>query len=98
MGPLQAPSAGFALVTASSLVWGDKTRHIKNREKEGALALDGCCLVKKTTINKQLAEMTVGMMERERGWGGAYGGVLSLRRGRQIEQQQKYKKICCGLR
>ncbi len=39
------------------------------------------------------------MMERERGWGGAYGGVLSLRAGWQIERREKYKnKICHGLR
>jgi hypothetical protein len=31
-------------------------------------------------------------MERERGWGGVYGGwVLSLCVGRQIEQCKKYK-------
>jgi hypothetical protein len=40
-----------------------------------------------------------GMMERERGWGGAYGRVLSLCAGRRIEQRKKYNnKICCGLR
>jgi hypothetical protein len=39
------------------------------------------------------------MKERERGWGGACGGVLSLYAGRQIEQCQKcMNKICCGLR
>jgi hypothetical protein len=37
---------------------------------------------KKETINKQLVETMEGMMERERGWGGAYGGVLPLRAGR----------------
>jgi hypothetical protein len=40
-----------------------------------------------------------GMMERERGWGGAYGGVLSLHAGWRIEQRKKYKnKKCRGLR
>jgi hypothetical protein len=39
------------------------------------------------------------MMERERGWGGAYVGVMSLHAEQQIEQRKKYKnKICCGLR
>jgi hypothetical protein len=39
------------------------------------------------------------MMERERGWGGEYGGVLSLHVGQQIERHKKYKnKICCGFR
>jgi hypothetical protein len=43
----------------------------------------------KKTINKLLAEMMEGMMVRERGWGGAYGGVLSLCAGWQIEQRKK---------
>ncbi len=48
MGPLQVPSAGFALARAGSLDWGDKTRHIENRERGGALALGGRHLVKKS--------------------------------------------------
>jgi hypothetical protein len=54
---------------------------------------------KKVTINKQLAETTERMMERECGWGGAYGGVLYLCAKRQIEQHKEYiNEICCGLR
>jgi hypothetical protein len=41
-------------------------------------------------MNKLLVELMGGMMERERGWGRAYG--LSLRAGQQIEQREKYKK------
>jgi hypothetical protein len=53
---------------------------------------------KKATINKELAEMTKEIMKRERGWGGAYGGVLSLHTGQQIEQREKYIiKICVAL-
>ncbi len=37
---------------AGSLVWGDETRHIKNREIGEALVLGGRCLVKKS--NNQL--------------------------------------------
>jgi hypothetical protein len=33
-----------------------------------------------------------GMMERTRGQGGVYEGVLSLHSGWQIEQKKKYKK------
>jgi hypothetical protein len=73
MGPLQAPSAGFAHAMASSLVWGNKIRHIKNREIGGALILDGRRLVKKAANNKQLAEAMGGMMKRDCGWGGVYG-------------------------
>ncbi len=46
----------------------------KNRVIGGVLVLGGCSLVKKSTINKLLVERTEGMMERERGWDGAYGG------------------------
>jgi hypothetical protein len=51
----------------------------------------------KATINKQLVETTEVMMERECGWGGAYGGVLSCCAEQKIEQCKKYKK-CHGLR
>jgi hypothetical protein len=97
MGPLQAPSAGFALTAAGSLVWGNKSRHMENREIGGALALGGHCLVKKTTINKMLVQTMEGMMESERGWVGVHWGVLSLCAGQQIERHQKYKNNLLAL-
>jgi hypothetical protein len=39
MGLLQAPSAGFALATAGSLVWGNVTRHIKKLRDRGGIGL-----------------------------------------------------------
>ncbi len=62
------------------------------------MALGGRRLVKKSNNQQLLAETMEGIMESERRWGGAYGGVLSLRVGRQIEQHKKYKKIRRGLR
>jgi hypothetical protein len=48
---------------------------------------------KKATINKQLVDRNEGMIEWEHGWGEAYGGVLSLRVGRRIEQRKKIQKM-----
>jgi hypothetical protein len=63
---------------AGSFVGASKQDTSKNREIGGVLALDGCRLVKKATIYKQLAERIEGMMERECSWGGVYkGGVVS---------------------
>jgi hypothetical protein len=45
MGPLQLPSAGFALATAGSFVWGNNKMQIKNCEIGGMLALGGCRLM-----------------------------------------------------
>jgi hypothetical protein len=97
MCPLQAPSAGSRLAMAGSLVWGNKTRHIKKQRERGAVGLWWPPFSQKkqpTNGGNDGREM-----ERERGWGGAYGGVLSLRAGQQIEQHKKNKnKIHCGLR
>ncbi len=52
-----------------------------------------------TTINQYLVAVIEGMMKRMHGWGKAYGGVLFLCSGQQIEQQKIYKsKIRRGLR
>jgi hypothetical protein len=39
VSPLQAPGAGFALVTAGSHVWGKFLASSKNRERDGALPI-----------------------------------------------------------
>jgi hypothetical protein len=83
---------------ASSLVLSDKARHIKKQRDRGCVGLRQLPFGQKATINKQLAEMMGGMMERECSWG-AYVGVLSLCAGQQMEQGKKYNnKIRCRLR
>jgi hypothetical protein len=39
MDPWQAPSAEIALTTAGSLVWSNKTRHIKKQRDRGGIGL-----------------------------------------------------------
>jgi hypothetical protein len=39
MGPLHVPSTGFAFAMAGSLVWGNKTGHIKKQRDRGGIGL-----------------------------------------------------------
>jgi hypothetical protein len=80
MGPLQAPSAGFALAMAGSLVWGNKTRHIKIQRDSGggALTLGGCWLAKKSNNQPIVGRINI----RDDGEGArlgrsVWGGVVS---------------------
>ncbi len=78
MGTLQVPSTGSALATADSLIWGNKTRHIKNREIGGALALGGHHLVKKCN-NQQKNDGNDGRDDGEvtRLGRSVWGGIVS---------------------
>ena len=52
MVPLKMPAVGFGSAMTGLPVWGAEKRHIKKREKHGALALGGRHLV--ATHNDQL--------------------------------------------
>ncbi len=80
------------------LGWQKKT-HWKTERLGGALALGGCCLVKKR--NNQ--PIVGGNNGRDDGEGARLGqniwGVLSLVQGDKLSDAKKYKnEICCGLR
>jgi hypothetical protein len=79
MGPLQASCAGFAIVMAGSLVWGNKAMRINNREIGGALALDGHRLVKKSN-NQPIVGRNKARDDGEGAQLGrsVWGGVVSL--------------------
>jgi hypothetical protein len=98
MGPLQAPSAGFVLARAVSLIWDIFLSHIKNREMGGGgLALGGCRFI--NIFNNQ---MEVGVWGRRciehdlmPGWNMRGGVIFSFG---AVNCLMKQKKIHCGLR
>jgi hypothetical protein len=99
MGLLQVPSIGFALTTAGTLVWADKTTRIKNWEIGGSLALGGCCLMMQ--YNNQpvvgVCAFYDDRAEAQPGWS-IWGGAMALFWPSIEQQQKKQKKIQSDLR
>jgi hypothetical protein len=92
MDPLQAPSAGFTLTRADSLVWGNKTRNIKKQREGGGVGLRWPLLGQKSN-NQQIVGRNDGRDDGEAARLGqrVVWGVLSLRAGQQIKQHKKCK-------
>jgi hypothetical protein len=112
VGLLQAPCAGFALTTAGSLVWDNNFATSKNRERDRALALGGCCFIFRCNNqpivgnNQPIVGLSGCFNERAEARPGQRAGQGANRHhfGRQIERQ-KMRKIkyamaiegCCSI-
>ncbi len=90
---LQAPGSGLALTTAGSLGWDAKLICIKNRERDGSLALGGRHLVIRHN-NQPIVGGSNGMDDGEDGWPGwsILGGVILFQGGKSnVEKNYKNK-------